>query len=197
MIALNYSKYLLLFFTLLTMVSCSTNEITDLSKYSFVTTINDFDRANGLGIGYIADYEKMSRTKYIDGVIDIEYEYDNEASGSSNIVYYSVTVEKSQSTRDAQMSFGQNKTIFSGYMKFFGDGTKLEEVEKSRFDLNGITNAYIAYITNQGFRNGMIISLRKDKINYYIIFAGAIIDDITPTVNLIKAKLEQASTSAF
>ena len=176
--------FIIIFFS-----SCSTRDDLDIKDYSIITSINELSEYFDLKIDKSGKYETASITNYFDGSTELEYAYELLESQKYDPLYYSITVDKEWSIKDAKEVYLLGKGALSLVGNSFGQGTKEIDTIKLPGD-----NSYYALRTLDGEPNGMFYIVRQGRTVYTMMVSGLYTPDhsllldllIPKTVNLDK-----------
>ena len=177
-------KYCASLLLVLVSVSCITVDA-DLNDYPIILSIDELAEYYGLKIDTTGEFEKTQLIKYIDGSIDLDYEYDMIETGIYDPIYYSISIEVAKTIKDAQESYDVVKGAFNIGYKISGLGT----IEIDSLKLPGDENFY-AISTYEDEPNGIIYMTRKGSRNFSLIMSGMYTTDHSIILDLINPKIE-------
>lgn len=170
-----------------TIVGCGTTTVTEEEK-AWLITIDDI-ADTGVEVGKTSEAgEKFSARRYINGLTEIDYEYDseNDPVNSKIVVFFS----EADTFRDEDLAIEGFFDAIEAYKLGAKVGSNdIEVVEVPNHFVLGEQN-YSAFLEVDGVRFGNIVVTRKDKLVYSLLLAGPYIRN-TRTLNyLIGPKLE-------
>jgi len=170
---------------ILIVVSCSTKENIDISKYPIVPTIKDLLKLYDLKLDTTDKNISTSITKYFDGAKELDYTYELIETNKFDPLLYSVNINRDRSISDAKQTFslGKNAIILAG--KAFDQGV----IEIDTLDLGGDDN-YYALRTYKDQPNGILFMMREGKCTYTLIVSGFYTTDHSIISDLVLPKLE-------
>lgn len=166
------------------MSSCSTKDNIDIKDYPIVTTVNELAEYYDLQIEKTGKYETTSVTNYFDGSSELEYEYDSIESEDYEELYYSITIEKERTLKDAIEIYGLGK----GALKLVGNSFDQGTMEIDSLQLPG-DNSYYAFRTFEGEPNGMFYMVRKGTRIYTMVISGLYTPDHSLITELLNPKI--------
>ena len=164
--------------------SCSTQNNIDIKNYPIVTTINELSDYYNLKIDKTGTYETTSITKYLDGSVELEYSYELLESEDYDPLFYSITIEKEKTIKDAKELYSLGKGAVKLVGNSFGQGT----VEIDSLQLPG-DESYYALRTLDGEPNGMFYIVRKGTRIYTMMISGLYTSDNSLVNDLIFPKI--------
>ena len=145
--------------------------------------VTDEDRAVLVDINLVAEWmedyipqrrgEKITKTRYIDGSYDIDYEYDIPDDADAPYLNCTVTVEKNST--DALLSYG---SIWGGGkigMAMFSD-VEIEVVERNDLFKWGDRSRF-AILKSEGAPFGNMLITRKGRRIFFLLLSGIYFDD--------------------
>ena len=177
-------KRILIILLVLVAVSCSTRNDVDIKAYPIVTTINELSDYYDLKIDNSGKYETASITNYFDGSSGLEYAYELLESEEYDPLFYSITIEKERTIKDAKEVYWLEKGAIKLVANSFDQGT----VEIDSLQLPG-DDSYYALRTHEGEPNGMIYMVRKGTIIYTMVISGLYTIDNSLINDLLIPKL--------
>ncbi|MEJ6793128.1 MAG: hypothetical protein QNK89_10470 [Lacinutrix sp.] len=157
--------------------ACSTRDNLDIKDYPIVTTISELSEYYDLKIDTSGKYETASITSYFDGSTELEYAYELLESEKYDPLYYSITIDKDRTIKDAKEVYLLGK----GALKLVGNSFGQGAVKIDSIKLPG-DNSYYALRTLDGEPNGMFYIVRKGKKVYTMMVSGI----YTPDHSLLK-----------
>jgi len=174
--ALSKIKYLSII-CIIILISCTKGPIKKRDKPLLITTPDIIDL--GYSIKKYKQYEKMSRTKFLDGSIEIEYELDMPDNKESSVyIYNSISIDTD--LKDARHEY---KILKFTHMKV------LKSEESKKFFSYG-DESFFAYIINNKEKTGTLFLARKGKKIYSLITGGIVFDNKKEWISLVKPKLD-------
>lgn len=165
-------------------VSCSTRNDVDIKDYPIVTTINELSKYYDLKIDNSGKYETTSITKYFDGSYVLEYAYELLESEDYDPLYYSITIEKERTIKDAKEVY----FLGIGAVKFVGNSFDQGTIEIDSLQLPG-DDSYYALRTLEGEPSGMFYIVRKGTIIYTMMISGIYPSDHSLITDLLTPKI--------
>jgi len=160
--------------------SCTTRNDVDVNDYPIVTTISDLAEYYDLNIDTSGAYETTFIINYLDGSSELEYSYDLLESEDFDPLYYSILIEKENTTKDAKQIYTLGKAAVELVGNSFDQGT----VDIDSLQLPG-DDSYYALRTFEGEPNGMFFIVRKGTRIYTMMVSGL----YTPDNSLINELL--------
>lgn len=135
--------------------------------------------------------ETWSGERLFDGAVELSYEYDDPREEAP---YLNASLHYEPRLSDSVANFA---LLWQGAklgVRFSDTETRVEE----QHDLFRWGDASrMAFLTNDGVRNGMIFCARKGRRVYLLMTAGAALEDAGELDALLRPKLEAASTVAI
>lgn len=171
------------------MMSCTSNNDIDISKYPIITTVAELSEFYDLNLDTTGQYEQSTITKYFDGSLALEYSYDLLESDTFDPLFYSITVEQERTPRDAREVFILGKNALNIVGNSFGQGT----IKIDSLDLPG-DDTYYALRTYDGQPNGMFYIVRKGARVYTMMASGIYTTDHSIVYDIIIPKIEDLET---
>lgn len=165
--------------------SCISENDVDITKYPMVTTASELAQYYELNLELSGNREETSVNKYIDGSFDLEYTYDFTETDRYDPLYYSITITKERSIKDAKQTF----SLTNGAISLVSNSFSSDTIEIDTLDLPGDEN-YYAISTYEGQKHGVLFSMRKGKIVYNLITSGIYTDDHSILLELILPEIE-------
>lgn len=147
--------------------SCSTRNDLDITDYPMVTTINEISEYYGLKIDTSGKYETSSITNYFDGTMELEYSYELLESEAYDPLFYSISIEKERTVKDAKELYFLSKAA----VKLVGNSFKQSTVAIDSLQLSG-DDTYYALRMFEGVPNGMFYMVRKETVVYTMMVSG-------------------------
>lgn len=169
------STLIIVFVIILT--SCSTRKDVDIKEYPIVTTVNDLSDYYDLIIDKSGASETINITNYFDGSSELEYSYELLESEVYDPLFYSITIEKERSLKDAIEVYG----LGLGAIKLVGNSLGQSTITIDSLQIPG-DDSYYATRTVDGEPNGMFFIMRKGTRIFTMIISGL----YTPDNSLIK-----------
>jgi hypothetical protein len=172
------------------LVGCMSTDVDEAEK-AYLITIADL-AAQGVAVGTPSqDGEKYVARRFINGLTEIEYEYDseNDPANSKVVLFYS------------EADFHRNETLaikgFEDAIEAYLFGASLnsgdvEVVEAPKAFTLGEQN-YSAILESSGGRWGNLVVTRKGKMVYSFLLAGPFVQYKATLSNLIGPKLDHYS----
>ena len=170
-------------------LSCTTSSDVDINDYPIITTVDDLARYYELNVDRTGQFENLSITKYFDGSMDLDYTYDLLESDVYDPLFYSITISKERTIKDAKETYVLEK----GVTDFIGNSFAQGIIEVDSLSLPGDETFY-GMRTYDGQLNGMFYIVRKGKFIYSMIISGMYTTDHSLLTDLILpevARLEQ------
>ena len=177
-------KKILILFLVLVTFSCITRNDVDIKDYPIVTTINELSDYYDLKIDNSGKYETTSITNYFDGSSELEYAYELLESEEYDPLYYSITIAKERTIKDAKESYWLGK----GAVKLLGNSFDQGAIEIDSLQLPG-DDSYYAFRTLDGEPNGMFFIVRKGTTIYTMILSGIYTSDHSLITDLLIPKI--------
>ena len=165
-------------------VSCSTRNDVDIKDYPIVTTINELSDYYGLKIDNSGKYETTSITNYFDGSSELEYAYELLESEEYDPLFYSITIEKERTIKDAKEVYWLGK----GAVELVGNSFDQGTIEIDSLQLPG-DDSYYALRTLEGEPNGMFYIVRKGTTIYSMMLSGIYTSDHSLITDLLIPKI--------
>ncbi|MBB3696812.1 hypothetical protein KMW28_22780 [Flammeovirga yaeyamensis] len=178
-------KKILLFLLAIISISCKTNNNVDVNDYPIVTTIQTVAEYYDLKVDLSGKYETTSTTRYFDGSTELAYTYELLETEVYDPLYYSITIEKEVSEKDAKQLFLMGK----GAINLIGKAYEQESKEITTLELPGDESFY-AYRTVEGETIGMYYIIRKGKCVYTMLINGVYTKDHSLVIDLLNPKIE-------
>lgn len=172
---------ILLFF----ITSCTSDNDVDISKYPIITTATQLSESYDVSLDLSGNYEKSTITKYIDGSIELEYTYDLLETDEYDPLFYSITITKEPTVKDAIETYRLTKGAVNLVSNSFNQGT----IKVDTLELPGDEN-YYAIRTYDGEQNGVLFTIRKGRFIYDLITSGIYTDDHSLIIDLIIPEIE-------
>ncbi|GAA4279302.1 hypothetical protein [Aquimarina mytili] len=165
--------------------SCVPNRNIDISKYPIITTVTELSEVYDVSLDLSGNHEKSALTKYIDGSFELEYEYDLLETDKYDPLFYSITITKERTVREAIQTYLITKGATNLVSNSFSQGT----ITIDTLELPGDEN-YYALRTFEGELNGVLFSMRKGKYIYDLIISGIYTEDHSLLFDLILPEIE-------
>jgi hypothetical protein len=185
-------KRALILLLLVSLASCTTKNNIDINTYPIVTTVAQLADYYILNVDTVGTYETTDITTYFDGSVELEYTYELLESEVLDPLYYSITIEKERTLKDAKemylIGLGAVKLVGNS----FGQGT--EKIES--IDIPG-DQSYYALRTLDGEPNGMFLSVRKGTRIFTMMVSGLYTSDHSLVTDLIIPKLQNLEHFKF
>jgi hypothetical protein len=165
----------------LSLSGCVGGKIKDEDR-PLLATIADLE-GYGFDLASYADRETFRRTRYLDGSLEIEYEFETP-DGAADTVYLAATAGFERTTRDAVAAFLLEK-------KGVGLGVRVgggEVVEQPGFFDWG-DDSYFATIVGEHGPGGVIFGGRSGRKTYWLMLGGVYFDDAEEWERFISPKL--------
>ena len=176
-------RILLLLLVVVVTVSCSTRNDIDIKDYPIVTTINELSEYYDLKIDNSGKYETTSITNYFDGTFELEYAYELLESEEYDPLFYSITIDKERTIKDAKEVYILGK----GAIKLVGNSFDQGTIEIDSLQLPG-DDSYYALRTFEGEPNGMLYIVRKGTRIYTMMISGIYTSDHSLITDLLIPK---------
>ena len=164
--------------------SCSTRNDIDIKDYPIVTTINELSEYYNLTVDKTGKYETTSITNYFDGSSQLEYTYELLESEKYDPLFYSITIDKERTLKDAKEVYIIGKSAVTIVGNSFNQGT----IEIDSLQLPG-DDSYYALRTLDGEPNGMFYIVRKETCIYTMMISGIYTSDHSLISDLLNPKL--------
>lgn len=135
--------------------------------------------------------EVYDATRYSDGIVEFEYEYDSENDPTNHeYVFVKSDAEISKTPEQAEVAFDDR---LLGYeLGLAIDGVDVSVVEDPNLIGFG-DESYSAYmLSDDGVRRGNLIVVRQENVVLSLILAGYYFDNPEPLSKLLRPRLEQA-----
>ena len=126
--------------------------------------------------------ESFSKTKYLDGTYDMEYEYEDSSNQAAPYVYCSITLEKKVS--DALISY---KAYHAGLNIGLASG-ELEQVERNDLFQWGDASRF-CLLQLDGAPTGIVFTSRKGTRVFSVTISGVYFDDSEAIKELLGERL--------
>lgn len=166
----------------LTLCACIQGDIEE-RDLPLLITIDDFTQYD-VDLSSFADRQIFRRTRYFDGSLEIEYEFETPEDFEKPF-YIAVTVGLERSTADALLTYKAEKGGV-GIGASIG-GVEMEEQEG--FFEWGDESFFATLVTEKG-PGGSVFGGRKGKKTYSIMIAGLYFDDAAEWEQFIQPKLD-------
>jgi len=170
---------------LIFIISCTSDNDVDISKYPIITTVTELSKSYDVSLDLSGNYEKSTITKYIDGSYELEYTYDLLETDEFDPLFYSITITKERTVKDAIESYHLTKGAVNLVSNSFSQGT----IKVDTLELPG-DESYYAIRTYNGEQNGVLFTIRKGRFIYDLITSGIYTDDHSLIVDLIIPDIE-------
>ncbi len=145
-------RQLTILLIVMTMISCTTKNDVDISKYPIITTAKEFKEFYNLSLDTSGKYEESNITKYFDGSFELEYIYDLIETEKHDPLFYSITIEKGPTLNDAKQTYIFGKGAVNLVVNSFSQGS----IEIDSLKLPG-DESYYSIRTYEGEPNGVFI----------------------------------------
>ncbi len=176
---------LILIGVLLALFSCKTNDEVDISKYPMITTAKELMDFYDLRLDTLGAHEESKIINYFDGSSELEYTYDFIDTENYDPLYYSITIEKERTIKDAIEMY----TIGKGAVSLVINTGDEDSEEITEVELPGDQN-YYAVRTFDGEPHGLYFTMRKGKVVYTLIMSGLYSEDHSVLYDLIFPEIE-------
>jgi len=134
--------------------------------------------------------ERVSKTHYLDGSFDVEYEYDPPGDDG---FYLNCIVDRERNSRDARTTYTAYQWGASlGISLASGPGPTLKEEERNDIFSWGDQSKFVIY-TYEGNPVGNLFVTRKGKRVFCLQLTGIFFDDGEAFGELVVPKLEKLS----
>jgi len=160
-------KKLLILLISILIISCSTEENIDVKKYPIITTVHELAEYYDLNIDKSGKHETTSITTYIDGASEIDYAYELLDSEIHDQLFYSITIEKEKTVKEAKSTYQFGKGALELASGAFGQG--VIEIDSIKIPSD---DSYYALRTLEDEPNGMYFIVRKETNIYTMIISG-------------------------
>jgi hypothetical protein len=166
--------------------ACAKGEIPESDRPLLVTLdeLEDY----GFKLSHLADRQVFSRSRYLDGSLEIEYEFETP-DDAPDVLYVSVTAGFERSVLDAIQSYRLQKGGIGVGLKL-GD-TKIQE--KKEFYQWG-DESFFADIMGKNGPAGNVFGTRLGKKTYWFMVAGLYFEDRSQWEEFIAPKLRYLET---
>jgi len=178
-------KIILIIITCALLISCTKKNNIDYNKYEMLTLAKEISNYYGLNIDTSGVWENASIKKYWDGSYELNYTYDLRETEDYIPLYYSISISKESSTKEALSSYLVTKTTALATNNAIGQ-------EVSAIDsiaLPGDQN-YYAIRTIKDEPSGIFLIIRKNDRIYTLIMSGLYSSDHSLVKELILPKIE-------
>jgi len=148
-----------------------------------LVTLRDLE-PYGFKLGHLSHREKLSRTVYLDGSMEIEYEFetpDSEAKG----IFLSSTATYERSEADAKATFRLEKGGAAIGARIGG-----AKIREARGFFQWGDESHFAYLDGKDGPGGIYFSARLGSKCYSLVLAGLYFSDAKEWESLILPKLE-------
>lgn len=132
-----------------------------------VVTVNELSDYYDLRIDKSGASETTSITNYLDGSSELEYTYDLLDSEIFESLFYSITIEKAKTIKDAKETYSLGKGAIKLVGNSFGQGTIVIDTLQLTGD-----DTYYALRTVDEEPNGMFYIVRKETVIYTMMISG-------------------------
>jgi len=179
-------RQILIHFTFLFVISaCSSQDKNiDFSEYDILTTANELVQYYDISLDTSGLFEMARIRKYIDGAYELKYEYDLMESETFLPLFYSIKIEKDVSEDDAKETFAMGKSVILKTNSAIGNN-----VEEIKGIVSEGNESYYALRKNEEETTGLLLLIRKEKINYTMIMSGLYTSDHSLITDLVLPKL--------
>lgn len=158
-------RFLPLCVAALLMGGCLNQNATPQEKTFFVTA-SDL-KADGYGFGAIAKHEKFSKTRFADGAVDLDYEFNTPDSETNFPLFVQETLSKQPSRGDAITYLAASRGASVLAMKSQGLAEKPVAGETIYGDGSKLT-----ILTLNGQPAGNLFSARQGKRTFFFLMSG-------------------------
>jgi hypothetical protein len=166
--------------------ACVTDEIEEADRPLLVTLADVKDY--GFELDHLAALEVFRRSRYLDGSLEVEYEFETP-EGASEVLFISTTAGFEKSVTDAIQSFRLERGGIGIGAKVGGGSIQ----EKKGFYSWGDESVFGDILGDHG-PGGNIFGARLGKKTYWLMIAGLHFDDRAEWEQFIKPKLEYLTT---
>lgn len=175
-----------LLLTVVIAVSCTTQKDVDINDYPIITTIDELSDYYDLKIDDTGKFETTTITKYFGGSFELEYAYELLETEEYDPLYYSITVEKEGTVKDAMEVYIIGKSAVKLVGNSFDQGT----IEIDSLQLPG-DDSYYALRTFEGEPNGMFYIVRKGTRIFTMMISGMYTTDHSLINDILNPKIER------
>ncbi|WP_299433703.1 hypothetical protein [uncultured Maribacter sp.] len=165
--------------------SCISDDTIEVSKYPIITTIKEITEVYDINLDLSGKSETCSVHKYFDGSVELEYTYDLIETDRYSPLYYSITIAKERSVKEAKKAYQLTNGAYNIVASSFGQGT--EEVKN--INLPG-EDSFYAIRTYDGEPNGVLLTIRDGKFIYNLITSGIYTEDHSLVKEVILPEIE-------
>lgn len=172
------------------LAGCGRPASMDENDRALLITMDDL-RAFGIPSRNPSLGEKYDATRYSDGVVVYEYEYDSENDpGNHEYVFVKSDVEIAETVEQAETTF---EDVLLGFRIGLAiDGVDVSVVEDRNLIRFG-DESYSAYmLSDDGVRRGNLIVVRQENVVLSLVLAGYYFDNPQSFSKLLRPRLELA-----
>jgi hypothetical protein len=169
--------------------SCIDKKVADLEKYKIFTTAKEISSFYNIPLDTSGLHENVRLRKFINGTIDLKYQYDLKESSDFSPLFYSIRIEIEPNENEAVNTFTLTKTILLAT----NSATGREVIVIDSLALPGDQNFY-AVRTKDNEPNGVFLLIRENNRIYTLTMSGLYSSDNSLIVDLILPKIENLGT---